>query len=312
MQVEVPRKGLQFDCLLNGILALSSLDMAMTAQGTQAMVYNRAAMEYYDKSIQTFREDINNITPENHDSLYFVAVMIGLINIAALQLPRDGASVPRVLDHIPEIFDLLRGPVVVAVRCWEWLVESTESVRIVLAMKEASRDDLDPGTREAFARLEAINDRLHISTAGQPGDDPEVVIRVRARETYKKAIAHLERCFAEEARGLIDGFLMAFPVFAGAREFMKAVRKSDPMALLILMHFAVLLETHSKKAWWAPSVGKRLVMEISDVLEKSELTLVPQFWEAVSWARQQIGCPILIEAGQPGAFEITEINEHVE
>lgn len=36
------------------------------------------------------------------------------------------------------------------------------------------------------------------------------------------------------------------------------------MAMFILMHWAVLLERHGKLSWWAESVGRNLVGEISE------------------------------------------------
>lgn len=311
MQVEVPRQSLQYDSLLNGMLALSSLDIGMTiahAGGARAQsaVYNRAAMEYYDKSIKMFREEITSITAENHLCMYLLGVLLGLINIAELQFPSRDGRLPSVLERMPMIWDLLTGPALVALRCGRWLYDSTESVRVVLAMGSASSDVLDADTRGALALLAAVNDRLHISAVCRAGG-AAAEEEVQAHEMYKNAIPPLERCFAEEARGWIDGFLVAFPALV-RRGFMKAVKKSDPMALLVLVYYGVLIDGHGKKVWWAAGVGKRLIVEISDLLELLRFPLVPGFREAMSWARRQVGLPVLIEGSQLLAREVIEIS----
>ncbi|KAH7030145.1 C6 transcription factor [Macrophomina phaseolina] len=302
MQHTVPQRGLEYECLLHSLLALSSLDLATTtaqAGGSNstrsAAAYTRAAMEYYGKSIALFRREVSDITYANHDSLYLISVLMSLINIAALHFPREdagggaAATLPSVLESMPTIFSLLRGATLVGVRCGRWLVDSVESVRIIVAMGAAPPELLDGGTREALARLGAVNDGLHISAvcrrAGQATED-----ETRAHEMYARAIEGLERCFAEEARGYIDGFLLSFPALAG-REFGAAVQKGEPMALLVLMYFAVLMEWHGKKGWWATSIGTALILEISEKLRRLQFTLVPGFQEAVLWAQQQVGLP---------------------
>ncbi|EKG13000.1 hypothetical protein MPH_09820 [Macrophomina phaseolina MS6] len=188
MQHTVPQRGLEYECLLHSLLALSSLDLATTtaqAGGSNstrsAAAYTRAAMEYYGKSIALFRREVSDITYANHDSLYLISVLMSLINIAALHFPREdagggaAATLPSVLESMPTIFSLLRGATLVGVRCGRWLVDSVESVRIIVAMGAAPQELLDGGTREALARLGAVNDGLHISAvcrrAGQATED---------------------------------------------------------------------------------------------------------------------------------------------
>lgn len=64
------------------------------------------------------------------------------------------------------------------------------------------------------------------------------------------------------------------------------------MALLILIHWAVLLESLND-LWWAKNAGKRLVEDVVVVLEKvafsSGARRLPGWAEAVGWARWEAG-----------------------
>jgi hypothetical protein len=68
------------------------------------------------------------------------------------------------------------------------------------------------------------------------------------------------------------------------------------MALLILMHWAVLLDKLEGRFWWAGPTGKLLVIEISNALTQSLMIDEPECKTGIIWARQQTGLidPILI------------------
>ncbi|KAI1633722.1 hypothetical protein F4809DRAFT_644203 [Biscogniauxia mediterranea] len=112
---------------------------------------------------------------------------------------------------------------------------------------------------------------------------------------YAAALSFLERCFAEDARGVFRGFCCAFPSGCGGG-FAAAIRCTnttttttttspsssssssssdppaspdpdpDPLALLILMHWAVLLDRLGGEYWWARDLGRRLVEGASGAL----------------------------------------------
>ncbi|KAH6684064.1 hypothetical protein B0J14DRAFT_571982 [Halenospora varia] len=74
------------------------------------------------------------------------------------------------------------------------------------------------------------------------------------------------------------------------QDFMIELGEDEPMALLILLHCAVLPETLGE-LWWARGAGERLVEDLVAALERA----VPSsgcgssWTEAVEWARQEAG-----------------------
>lgn len=216
-----------------------------------------------------------------------------------------------VLDRIPEMFALQRGTAVIASKTFVWLHEDYESFRLVREMGGAPASLLDADTRRALARLGVVNDMLYgivrtPSSAEADGDGDggfddgggegveygDIAIKAMlhpSHETYAAAITDLRRCFAEHARGWIDGFVMAFPMWMGKDIVSAMERRDDPMALLVLMYFGVLLEFNGRNQWWCASLGTKLVMEISDVFVRSGREYGPEFWDAVAWARRKCG-----------------------
>jgi hypothetical protein len=88
----------------------------------------------------------------------------------------------------------------------------------------------------------------------------------------------------------MEGFCVAFPSLAG-RDFSLGVKNSEPVALFILLHWAVLLQRLGDWMWWAGSVGRKLVQEISDVLLQShpQLGATPEWQDGIEWASEQVG-----------------------
>lgn len=74
------------------------------------------------------------------------------------------------------------------------------------------------------------------------------------------------------------------------QDFMTDLGEDESMALLILLHWAVLLETLGE-LWWARGAGESLVEDLVAALERAVLSSgCGSSWiEAVEWARQEAG-----------------------
>lgn len=337
-QHNLPQKALQYDWLLNSLFALSALDLSSTTPGgtPKAATYARAAIEYYDASVRSYRAAVADMTRANHDSLFSVGYVVAVYAAASMRVARDdddGGSLPKVLEQVPQFFDLLAGTSMISRRCMEWLMQSMESVRIIKMMEPATEAGLDGDARAALARLgRVVGEGMYppmmvplglagaVAGAGLAGGEGEDVVGVGEagrllepdpqREMYARLIPQIVRCFAEDARGLVNGICLAFPAMAGP-EFKSAIERSEPMALLVLMYWAVCLEYHGKKMWWANGLGTRLIVEITEVLERSGAYLMPEFWEAVDWARRRVGLPGLLHISC-SQVDVVEVDDGVD
>jgi len=297
MQVWLPAEGLKkHDFLLDQVLALAALDLAVTSSPAGALAshaapdYAGAAVEYYDRSIAAYGSE-PSVTEENHLAMYCFAGLTPVIQIGLrLCLPSETGGRQSALKSAKDLFELMNGAVSVAKLSWHWLkAGALPSVTAVLN-QQIQLDLLDDDTNAAIARLRSINEHMHTSHHGKDIIGPSGSV---GYTSYNEAIRHLEGIFAKDVDGSIRGLCMAWPSQAGDT-FKWAVGQSEPFALLLLMHWGVLLDRlGGQGAWWVGETGKDLVVELSDALQcqeaKSPVTSTPEWQSGISWARQQVG-----------------------
>ncbi|KAI1407239.1 hypothetical protein F5Y13DRAFT_175374 [Hypoxylon sp. FL1857] len=284
LQVILPRFALEYDYMLNCIMAISSLQIAKLIGERNATKYVNAGLEYYNRGSSSFRTQLCTMNADNCHVLY----MFSAIAIAAqLSIPHHSGSV---LDLLVIALDLVNGSTSIGMMGMPWLLNSPFPLRLFISRMGASKDLIDPDSRFALARLHAINDQRNRAASESVSSDEEGdgVILVRDHELYHMSIEGLEMCFAEEARGLLRGFSTAFPGLAG-KPFASLISRSDPFSLLIVMHWAVLLSQLDKNIWWAQSIAEELAIEIAGLLRTHHPILALEWAEPMSWVFNRLG-----------------------
>jgi hypothetical protein len=199
------------------------------------------------------------------------------------------------MDRMAQAFDMMLGAFDITLINREWFFENYDSLRTLMSYGSASIDLVEPNVRIALEHITSISYQLRapaFSLGNKKGQDGPLASEV---PVYINAIAQLRYCFAEDARGLIKGYCLSIVTVAG-RGFVKAMRALEPMALFIIMYFGVLLDREARDpaAWWIASAGKDLVMESSEMLQRSSVSQVTNAYEAISWAREQVELPVLV------------------
>ncbi|KAI2610377.1 uncharacterized protein GGS25DRAFT_258538 [Hypoxylon fragiforme] len=279
LQVALPRASLQYDFMLNCIMAISSLQIAKSVGESHSAKYVNAALEFYNRGSSSFRTHLGSLNADNCHVLYMFSAIAVAVHLA---IPQRSASV---IEMVTVAFDLMNGSTSIGMMGMPWLLGSQFPLRLFINRLGASSDLIDPDTRVALARLRSLNDQLH-----NPNEGTETlgVAALNSHELFGLAIHYLEMCFAEETKGMVRGFGTAFPSLVG-KHFTALLSKSDPFAFLITTHWAVLLNTLDKDYWWMESIAKKFVMEASVLLTKP-LSLESLDWEdAVSWVLDRIG-----------------------
>ncbi|KAK8106298.1 hypothetical protein PG999_009657 [Apiospora kogelbergensis] len=149
----------------------------------------------------------------------------------------------------------------------------------------------------------------------QPGSESNNYMQTQADvdvsfEYYQKVITHLERFYAEDARDAVRCFLLAYPTLA-RRDMAEAESQSrragggggftpwEPLELLLLAHWALLLHRTGRLYWWVGSSGCDLVTACSDALEYNASGMGGgaaaaggiEWEEAVAWVNRQVSLP---------------------
>ncbi|KAE9374416.1 hypothetical protein N431DRAFT_503275 [Stipitochalara longipes BDJ] len=297
LQDYLPRAALRNSYLMNGILALSALELARASE-TPA-TYLPAAIEYSNKASADFRIQLCNITRDNLHLLYYFAMIAATFNFA---LPPEQMSA---IDRIGIAFDMVIGATAIATTNIEWLMDSPMTLGIVIGLGRASMEILDSETSTALDHMVTVSSQMSpkliieeketmkIEIGGQEQEIP--CPPVNEQFMYWLAIAHLKYCFAEDARGLIQGYCMTFVPLSGT-DFICAIRKQEPVALFVLMYFGVLMDRYGEdtKVWWMMTTGRDLVKEASEILLRTPIAMMESGREGIVWTRRQVGLPPLL------------------
>ncbi|KAI0377713.1 hypothetical protein F5Y04DRAFT_263530 [Hypomontagnella monticulosa] len=277
LQSVLPRAALNYDFMLNCLMAISSLQIAKAIGGPESKKYVNAGLEFYNRGSSSFRTHLGNMNAENSHVLY----MFSSIAIAVhLSIPQRSTSV---LELAKVAFDLVNGSTSIGMMGMPWILNSNYPLRLYVSRIGATKDWIAPDIRDALERLKEINDQRNkvASEPISPSEDTGLVI-INEHELYEMAIQNLEICFAEESRGLLRGFGSAFPAMAG-KHFTALINNSEPFALLIVMHWSVCMGMIDPSIWWITSVAQPLAQEISDLLVAFHPDLAQEWKEEMAW-----------------------------
>ncbi|KAI3088528.1 transcriptional regulator family: Fungal Specific TF [Aspergillus niger] len=269
-QYVIPRKALQHEFLMSGILAVASLHIASTLDPPEALSYIDTALEYHNLAFAPFRHAIDNLTPANCDAVLAHSVIITVIGITLPQSAVAREESQSMTENIIVVFELLHGVSKIFTISRSWLQGKLFTSRRGFWENELST--LDSEIEAALDRLTALNnDMLATDNAEQ-------------HHIIKDAIALLRRCFCRYNHARDAASILAW-VATVDKKFVHALRCRQTLALLVLMHWGALLHELDGKVWWAKNSGTALVSELLNALRPCDVR-----WEgALQWPQRKIG-----------------------
>ena len=266
-RIHVPRLALRYRYLMNGILALASLHIA-TVDPTKTRDYIETGLEYYNMSLKPFRIAIDNLTPENCDAVFAQSIVTTIINLSLPQLLATRDNATSMTDNVIMVFELLQGvkKIMTIGRSW---------IRLELFLtgefwKNPSRN-LDDHTDAALKQLATLNE--HTKT-----NDDDIQFRIN-----RDVIGHLRHCFMKFSHSPHPAPLLAWLATVD-KGFVDSLRERQPLTLLVLAYWGLLLKDLDRQRWWARNSGRALVSELLDVLSAENL-----LWDScLAWVQRQL------------------------
>ena len=277
LQDFVPHDALGKGYLMNAIFALAAADLAHGGQ----QEYVAIAYQYSRKATAEFQLALSNANTENIVGLCIFSVLCVTFNVA---MP----STPSAFEIINSCFDMSAASVEYALMEVLW---RPPCVNLIMSgFPAVSLDFIDRETSEALGWLVSVSSQVQVLV--EVGGIAEYMAMAEDVRTYKLVIDHIQRSFAEEARGEIKAYWYAI-VNLVPQDFFVAAKKFEPMALLIYLYLGVLMDKDSKDPymWWIASTGKNLVREVSELLEPTLLSSLPDAQKAIAWSHEQVGLP---------------------
>ncbi|KAI9039831.1 Zn(II)2Cys6 transcription factor domain-containing protein [Aspergillus affinis] len=268
-QMFLPRKALEFDFLMNGILAVASLHTAASIDSSEALSYIDSALEYHNQASAPYRQAIDNISPINCDAVFAHAIITTVIGIALPQLTADRIKSTTMTENIFVVFELLQGVRNIHKISRDWLQTPFFTSRH--GFFDVPYAALDADVESSFTQLTATND-LMLEKA-----DPD------QHRIMNDAIELLRRCYRRFAHAHDAASVISW-LSSVDKEFVHALRGRPPISLLVLMHWAVLLDELDGEFWWARNSGSSLGAELLRDLRSGD----PRLEGAWTWPKEKM------------------------
>lgn len=277
-QTAIPCYAISYPFLLDGMFALTCAHIAsIETDVVKKRQHVHAALEYQHRAVGPFKHTLENVTPESSHAAYASAIVTMILQFglpgALAGLPDE--SIPDPKDTILETVHLLTGVGTIS-RLWRDQLTAGPLGGLFLRPSDEEVPPADPQGEEeqALRRLHS-----HVSTNAD--------IAQEDKDLYSATLEMLRKAFYQYRTYEAMSSVMAWPVQASA--MLPLFTSGQTMALLIMMHWGVLLHSLNRK-WWARDSGRRLITAlVSDLRER---TLGAELVASIEWAHQKVGLPV--------------------
>lgn len=268
-QLTVPALALQYDFLLNGILALSAFESASTfnlllhvgtnkEESPSREKYINAATERQILALSTFRTQLSSSRPcADHRAAICFSLMMMVLTFGSVRFrkPEEKNIVKTAIAH----FELVRGAVQIAESNEELHISENEYVQRLMPFRDLPVTSLDPAIARIMVDVREMNDERIAHSVHDISE--RRVEQILLWESCKKALSLLKQCFERCVGPVYRGYALGWLNMAG-EGYLRALKDNDNVALLILMLWGVLIQRLGNDVWWAQGFGKSLVDEI--------------------------------------------------
>ncbi|RAH75755.1 putative Zn(II)2Cys6 transcription factor [Aspergillus japonicus CBS 114.51] len=257
-QEEVPIQAASCPLLMHGILAISALHLALSKLEEVSLHFDRA-LYHHTLSLQIFNREI---TASNSSNVHLHFAFSILLIVWAY------GSSAAVDDQYIQLDSLLG---------------SLELVRGCKSMFELHSDDIKNQEIGRFLGLHASATKRDLSSTTQHAF---ACLRSKAEDFIDTmAIDHMERHIQFVGIACDIRSVIGWPAVLDDT-FWARIRAYKPVAMLILVHYCMLLDT-CKNHWWIAGWSGRLIKAVERVLPDSEKRRLD--WAThITWIRDEI------------------------
>ncbi|KAF2212019.1 hypothetical protein CERZMDRAFT_106269 [Cercospora zeae-maydis SCOH1-5] len=265
-QDTVPRMAFSYPFLLHGLLAVSALHCRHEAEGSNRQMLMNLARYHQQHALNLYIPLLQAVDQHNCHALFAFSVVIAFICFG--MLTDDDQNAPSLVLRVVDMFDALSGTAVVAEVAWQWLRNGP--MDIMLEETEPIKEDLndvEPGLRSA---LELLLDRVDVACleGTRTAADLDAVSR---RKAYHNAIYSLGSVAAPcMFKDRPFGVVMCYPIMVG-RAYISLLRSQDPLAIVILAHYGVVLHHVDHMLWALEGLGRQLTDTVAKEVDEEWL-----------------------------------------
>jgi hypothetical protein len=248
-QIQIPKMALKQKYLMHSLFSITALHMGHSHPENQSLYIDRA-IRYYNLSLQEFTLKLQDITQENSTSLFTCATLT-VIFAFSLPMLRPHGEATSPIEELFGIFTLLRGMPLVIGEMWNWVKES----EIAPLFVDRELDDTIVLSDDVNNAIKLLEDRNQLMSKSDSD-----------RHIYTLAIQGLKECFKLiSSKERNNGMVFNWPISV-SQEYIAFLRSRRQMALVILAHYAVILN-EIRDTWWVMGWGSKLIQELDQVVE---------------------------------------------
>lgn len=269
-QCVLPREGLAYPFVLHGLLALSALHIARTRDQISSLKYFSIALEHQNRALSLFRPVVLSINRENSHIVFAFSSLLLQLAFAISPCSPFAETYDPIRDLI-QAFTLCEGLRQVIGASWNWVKEG-KLAEVLLDVDDSKDCPLPDAVQAAVSRLISLN-----RYRGRE-------ITCHDAECYGSAIDHLTDLMEiYQGKPQRVEIALRWP-FGLDPKYMDLLREQDPMALVILAHYCLVLH-HFRNYWWIEGWSAHLASHIWEHLD--------DYWRpSVSWVLKEIGLPV--------------------
>lgn len=247
-QIEVPKMALKQNFLMHSLFSVAALHLAWSNPRSESL-YIDSAIRHHNIALHEYSFRLQAITRENSTSLFTCATLT-VVFALSLAMSRPSEEPMGPIEEFLDIFMLLRGVPLVLNEMFNWIRES--EIAPLFAGRELNDSIvLSDDFTNAIKLLEDRNQLM-------PRLDPN-------RETYALAIQGVKYCFKLiSSKDRDNGMVLSWPVSV-SKDYVALLSSRQQMALVILAHYAVILN-EIKDTWWVMGWGSKLIQEVHQVV----------------------------------------------
>jgi len=261
-EMAVLEEGLKAPFLMHGILALSALHLSCTRDSEQAK-WLSVAISHKNTALSMFSEQLSNIDRSNAKAMMGFAGLVVVFGLGSALAP--GTDAGPSLDALIEIFTLARGVQAVVNEAFQFLLQSNFAPILEATPPAIPFPD---HVLIAFDNLSQLNTRLGQQSAHHDSTNYERPIQ---QLRYMAAFTLAQ----PTSMTLVGGWAIRAP-----SEYMSALNRREPFALVLLAHFCGFLNMACEN-WFVGPWGPIVLEEINQQM--------PSDWQQhIKWPIEQV------------------------
>lgn len=250
----VPGEALSHPFLMHGILALSSLHLARTGPDpSRRTPYLNRAVAHQNQALALFRELLGDVSEDNAKAMFAFAGIVVIYTFGFPNTP-DASDPWSCVDDLYQILVLIRGVQQVIhspmdFRNYLW----NSSFGPILQVEEitaALPDEADAALRQLHGANEVCGKDANHET-----------------QVYKQVIENMEEMLSWVYGGMTASTIAGRWAIKLSPRFMELLRAREPLALVMLAHYGVLLQSLEHR-WcfdeWCVRVAKAVWAILND------------------------------------------------